>query len=110
MRKTPEQKKAALQQRIAEMKEKVRRIERRESDQERRARAHVGIVAGWALIDHVRENSNTEVRDFLVWALKSHLTERPDDTAVAELLAGLTSVEVEGAMRPPPDQSPELQL
>jgi hypothetical protein len=47
MRKTDEQKKAALRQRIATLKEKVRRIERREATQERRDRAHVGIVVGW---------------------------------------------------------------
>jgi hypothetical protein len=44
MRKTDDQKKAALQQRIAALKEKVRRIERREATEERRARAHVGFI------------------------------------------------------------------
>ena len=46
MRKTDEQKKAVLQQRIAVLREKVRRIERHENAQARRDRAHVGIVVG----------------------------------------------------------------
>ena len=62
VRKTDEQKKAALQQRIATLKEKVRRIERREATEERRARAYIGIVIGWGMIEHALRNPDSEVR------------------------------------------------
>ncbi len=89
MRKTDEQKKAAYQQRIAALKEKVRRIERRENAQERRARAHVGIVVGWSLIEHALAYPHSEVRRVAVRLLEAHLHERPDDRPVKELLERL---------------------
>jgi hypothetical protein len=89
MRKTDEQKKAAYQQRIAALREKVRRIERRENAQERRARAHVGIVVGWGLIEHALAHPHSEVRRVVVRLLEAHLHERPDDRPVGDLLARL---------------------
>ena len=89
MRKMDEQKKAAYQQRIAALREKFRRIERRENAQERRARAHIGIVVGWAMIEHALAHPHSEVRRVAVRLLAAHLHERPDDRPVADLLAQL---------------------
>jgi hypothetical protein len=89
VRKMDEQKKAALQQRIAALKEKVRRIERREATEERRARAHVGIVVGWGMIEHALRNPDSEVRRVAIRLIETHLHERPDDHPVAELLTRL---------------------
>jgi hypothetical protein len=89
MRKTGEQKKAALQQRIAALREKVRRIERRENAQERHARAHVGIVVGWGMIEHALAHPNSEIRRVAIRLIEDHLRERPDDRPVDELLARL---------------------
>ena len=89
MRKTDEQKKAAYQQRIAALREKVRRIERRETMQERRDRAHVGIVVGWGMIEHALRNPNSEVRHVAIRLIEDHLRERSDDRPVKELLARL---------------------
>jgi hypothetical protein len=91
VRKTDEQKKAAYQQRIAALREKVRRIERRETMQERRDRAHVGIVIGWGMIEHALRNPNSEVRRVAFRLTEDHLRERPDDRPVAELLKQLNS-------------------
>ena len=91
MRKTDEQKKAAYQQRIAALREKVRRIERRETMQERRDRVHVGIVIGWGMIEHALRNSNSEVRHVAIRLIEDHLRERPEDRPVAELLERLNS-------------------
>jgi hypothetical protein len=89
MRKTDEQKKAAYQQRIAALREKVRRIEQRENAQERRARAHVGIVIGWGMIEHALAYPSSEVWCVAIRLLDAHLRERPDDKPVAELLERL---------------------
>jgi hypothetical protein len=91
VRKTDEQKKAALQQRISALKEKVRRIERHETMQERRDRAHVGIVVGWGMIEHALRNPNSEVRRVAIRLIEDHLCERPDDRPVADLLERLKS-------------------
>jgi hypothetical protein len=91
VRKTDEQKKAALQQRIAALKEKVRRIERHETLQERRARAHVGIVVGWGMIEHALSNPDSEVRRVVIRLIEDYLRERPDDRPVAELLERLSA-------------------
>ena len=91
VRRTDEQKKAALQQRIAALKEKVRRIERREATEERRARAHVGIVIGWGMIEHALRNPDSEVRHVAIRLIETHLRERPDDRPVAELLTRLNA-------------------
>ena len=90
--KTDEQKKAALQQRIAALKEKVRRIERREATEERRARAHVGIVIGWGMIEHALRNPDSEVRRVAIRLIEAHLREHPDDRPVAELLTRLSAL------------------
>jgi hypothetical protein len=86
---TDEQKKAAYQQRIAALKEKVRRIERRETTQERRARAHVGIVLGWGMIEHALAHPHSEVRRVAIRLIEDYLRERPDDRSVADLLERL---------------------
>lgn len=91
MHKTDEQKKAAYQQRIAALKEKVRRIERRETMQERRDRAHVGIVIGWAVIEHALAHPHSEVRHVAIRLIEDYLRERPDDRPVADLLERLNS-------------------
>jgi hypothetical protein len=91
VRKTDEQKKAALQQRISALKEKVRRIERRETMQERRDRAHVGIVVGWGMIEHALRNPNSEVRRVAIRLIEDHLRDRPDDQPVADLLTRLNA-------------------
>jgi hypothetical protein len=56
LRQTDEQKKAVLQQRITALKMKVRRIEQREADAERRARNHRLIVGGAIVEEHALEN------------------------------------------------------
>ena len=91
MRKTDEQKKAAYQQRIAALREMVRRTERQEVSQERRDRAPVGIVLGRALIEHALSNPNSEVRRLAIHLIEDHLHERPDDRPVAELLERLST-------------------
>src|SRR3954464_1824560 len=77
VRKTDEQKKAVLQQRIAALKEKVRRIERREATEGRRARAHIGIVIGWGMIEHALGNPDSEVRRIAIRLIETHLREHP---------------------------------
>ena len=89
MRKTDEQKKAALQQRIAALGEQVRRIDQRENAQARRARVHVGIVIGWGMIEHALCNPDSEVRRVALQLIEAHLRERPDDKPVAALLERL---------------------
>lgn len=91
MRKTDEQKKAAYQQRIAALREKVQRIERRENAQERRDRAHVGIVVGWAMVEHALAHPHSEVRHVAIRLIEDYLRERPDDRPVVDLLKRLNS-------------------
>jgi hypothetical protein len=91
VRKTDEQKKAAYQQRIAALREKVRRIERRETMQERRARAHVGIVVGWGMIEHALAHPHSEVRRVAIHLIEDYLREWSDDHPVADLLERLNS-------------------
>src|SRR5678809_1171662 len=91
MRKTDEQKQAALEQRIALLRDRVRRIEQRKSQQERRDRAHVGITVGWGLIEHALSNPRSEVRRVAMRLIEAHLTEKPEDRAMMELLTLLKS-------------------
>jgi len=99
MRKTDEQKQASLEQRIAALREKVRRIEQRKSQQERRDRAHVGITVGWGLIEHARSNPRSEVCRVALRLIEAHLTEKPEDRAMTDLLTLLKSqpIQVEAA-------------
>lgn len=60
MPQSDEEKKAALQQRIAALKMKIRRIERREADTERRARNHRLIVSGAIVEEHALINPDDE--------------------------------------------------
>ena len=89
MRKTDEQKQASLEQRIAALREKVKRIEQRKTQQERRDRAHVGITVGWGLIEHARSNPKSEIRRVAINLIEAHLAERPEDRAMADLLETL---------------------
>jgi hypothetical protein len=86
MRKTDEQKQASLEQRIAALREKVKRIEQRKSQQERRDRLHVGMIIGWGLIERARSNPKSEVRRVALDLIQTHLAEKPDDRPMAELL------------------------
>ena len=90
-RKSDEERKAYLQQRLTAIKDNLKRIERREATQERRDRAHVGIVIGWGMIEHALRNPNSEVRRVAIRLIEAHLCERPDDPPVAELLAQLNA-------------------
>jgi uncharacterized protein YydD (DUF2326 family) len=88
-RKSDEERKAYLQQRLTAIKENLKRIERREATQERRDRAHVGIVIGRGMIEHALRNPNSEVRRIAIRLIEDHLRERPDDRPVEELLEQL---------------------
>jgi hypothetical protein len=60
MPQTVEQKKAALQQRIAALKMKIKRIEKRETEGERRARNHRLIIAGAIAEDDALAHPDSE--------------------------------------------------
>ncbi|HJU19335.1 MAG TPA: hypothetical protein VJ770_23010 [Stellaceae bacterium] len=79
MRKTDEQKKAALQQRIAALKMKVRRIEKREADAERRARNHRLIVIGAIVEQRALDNPRSISMHSLVRDIEAHVTAHPED-------------------------------
>ena len=92
MRKTDEQKKAALQQRIALLKTKVKRIEKREADQERSARSRRLIVSGAILEDLLPKFRNTAFSKAFIGAVREHLAAHPADAdGFAELLGRLTA-------------------
>jgi hypothetical protein len=86
---TADQKKAALQQRIAKLQQKVRRISKRERSQTERARTHAAIVVGMGMIEHAARNPASEVRRVSIRLCENWLATRPDDPAVADLLAQL---------------------
>jgi hypothetical protein len=60
MPQTDEEKKASLQQRIVALKMKVKRIEKREADTERRTRNHRLIVGGAIVEEHALINPDSE--------------------------------------------------
>ena len=92
MRKTDEQKKAALQQRIAVLKTKVRRIEKREADAERRARTRRLIVSGAIVEDLLPKFRDTAFANAFIAAVREHLKAHPEDRdSFAELLDKLTA-------------------
>jgi len=92
MHKTDEQKKAALQQQIAALKEKVRRIERREADAERRARNHRLIVIGAIVEQRALDNPHSISMHSLVHDIEAHVTAHPGDRdTFADMLARLTA-------------------
>jgi hypothetical protein len=92
MRKTDEQKKAALQQRIATLKAKVRRIEKREVEAERRARTHRLIVSGAIVEDLLPKFQNTAFANAFIAAVREHIEAHPEDRdSFAELLDKLTA-------------------
>lgn len=92
MRKTDDQKQAAYQQRIEMLRAKVRRIEKRKNEQDRRDRTHVGVIIGWAMIEYAEAHPKSDARRALVAAIKSYLGEHPDDRAMSELLARANAV------------------
>jgi hypothetical protein len=67
----------------------AQRIDRRETAQARRARAHVGIVIGWGIIEHALAHPYSEVQRVAIRLIEAHLRERPDDKPVAALLERL---------------------
>jgi hypothetical protein len=88
-RRSDEERLAALQRRIAALKDRQRALNQRLSAKERKARAHVGIVAGWGIIDHAAAHPESEVMRVLIRVLEDHHRTRPDDKPVVELLARL---------------------
>ena len=99
MRKTDEQKKAALQQRIAALKTKVRRIEKAETEKARRARNHRLIVSGAIIEDLLPKFRDTAFATAFIAAVREHIKAHPEDRdSFAELLDKLTAPElVEGS-------------
>jgi hypothetical protein len=92
MRKTDEQKKAAYQQRIAVLRTKVRRIEKREADADRRARTRWLIVSGAIVEELLPKFWDTDFAGAFIAAVREHLTVHPADAdSFAELLERLTA-------------------
>jgi ribosomal protein S15P/S13E len=92
MRKTDEQKKAALQQRIAALKVRVRRIEKREAEAERRARTHRLIVSGAIVEDLLPKFRDTAFATAFIAAVREHIEAHPEDRdSFAELLDKLNA-------------------
>ena len=92
MRKTDEQKKAAYQQRIAALRTKVRRIEKREADAERRARTRRLIVSGAIVEDLLPKFQDTAFAKAFIAAVRDHVDAHPEDgNSFAELLDRLTA-------------------
>jgi hypothetical protein len=92
MRKTDEQKKAAYQQRIAALREKVRRIEKREADADRRDRARRLIVSGAIVEELLPKFRDTAFAGAFIAAVREHLAAHPADAgSFAELLDQLTA-------------------
>ena len=92
MRKTDEQKKAAYQQRIAALRTKVRRIEKREADTERRVRTRRLIVSGAIVEDLLPKFQYTAFATAFIAAVREHLAVHPADAdSFAELLDQLTA-------------------
>jgi hypothetical protein len=92
MRKMDEQKKAALQQRIAVLKAKVQRIERHEVEAERRARTHRLIVSGGIVEELLPKFQDTAFATAFIAAVREHLAAHPADAdSFAELLEQLTA-------------------
>jgi hypothetical protein len=92
MRKSPEERKAALERQIAAKKQIIRRIDKRETDKARRDRAHVGIVTGWGIIDYAEQYPQSEGCRVPIGILRDHLRERENDQPVADLLTRLTAL------------------
>jgi AcrR family transcriptional regulator len=92
MRKTDEQKKAAYQQRIAVLRTMVRRIEKREADADRRARARRLIVSGALVEELLPKFRDTAFAGAFIAAVREHLAAHPADAdSFAELLERLTA-------------------
>ena len=92
MRKTDEQKKAAYQQRIAVLRTKVRRIEKREADADRRARTRRLIVSGAIIEELLPKFRDTAFATAFIAAVREHTKAHPEDRdSFAELLDKLTA-------------------
>ena len=94
MRKTDEQKVASYQERMAKLRAKVKRIEHRKSQQERRDHIHVGVIVGWGMMDMASEHPKAEVRSVLMVVIKNYLVEHPNDRAMMDLLARVSGAPV----------------
>ncbi len=91
MRKTDEQRLAALQQRTAALKAKIRRNEQRLADAERRARNHRLIVSGAIVEDLLPKFQDTAFAGAFIAAVREHLASHPADAdSFAELLDRLS--------------------
>jgi hypothetical protein len=92
MRKTDEQKRAALQQRIAVLKAKVRRIEQHQATAERRARTRRLIVSGAIVEELLPKFQDTAFATAFIAAVREHIKQHPVDAdSFAELLDQLTA-------------------
>lgn len=92
MRKTDEQKKAALQQRIAALKQKVRRIEKRGAEAGRRARNRRLIVLGAIVEGRIVDDPSSISAQAIALDIEAHVTAHPRDRdTLADLLACLTA-------------------
>jgi hypothetical protein len=67
----------------------LKRLKATEKEQAEQTRRHVGIVVGIPLIEHAFRNPASEVRRVMIRVLENHMTIRPNDPPVAELLARL---------------------
>ena len=74
---TDDQKKAALQERIAKLQQQVRRINKRAENQSRRQRNHRLIVSGTLAETHALKNPRSEYAKIHVGLLKQYA--RPED-------------------------------
>jgi hypothetical protein len=76
-RRTDEEIRTALQERIAKLQQKVRRIDKRSASQARRERNHRLIVAGTLAETHALRNPRSEYARIHVGLLKQYA--RPED-------------------------------
>jgi len=76
-RRTNEELRTALQERIAKLQQKVRRIDKRTANQARRERSHRLIVGGTLAETHALRNPRSEFAETLVRLISQYA--RPED-------------------------------
>jgi hypothetical protein len=93
-RMTEDEQLAALQKQKDDIKaaqlkinRKIRAVRTRKRTKADRSRVHVGIVVGLEMIEHAIRNPSSEVRRVAIRIMENHLTKRPDDFPVADMLA-----------------------
>jgi len=95
MRRTPEQQKAAAEQKIAALKQRIARIEKVETAKASRARNHRLIVLGTLVEQHALDDPHSLSAQTLIHDIEAHLAEHPTDADnFAELCARLSDSEV----------------